>query len=65
MKTLSNVELNESVNQPMTLNEVTKCITSLKNNTCKSRGYDRIVNEYINPLKTFCEFVRNIVQHNF
>lgn len=42
---LSNLRSNKSINQPITLEEVTKCIRSLKNN--KSCGYDGIVREHI------------------
>ena len=45
LKVLSDLELNECINEPITHDEVMKCLGNLKNN--KASGQDKIVNEYL------------------
>ena len=45
LNTLACLKLNDSINHPITHDEITKCINTLKTN--KSSGCDNVVNEYI------------------
>jgi hypothetical protein len=58
LKILSYLELNESINEPITHDEFIKCLNNLKNN--KASGQDKIINEFSFSkyyVKSLCDFV--------